>query len=380
MAEQMRAITGDEEFLPQTTTLWVRHPTGAYPVHIGAGLRHRVGQFLADIEYTRAAFVVTDEHVAPLYANDVIRSLERAGFTAHLIVLPPGEKHKNLATVQRLYDAFIRGGIDRRTPVIALGGGVIGDTAGFAAATILRGVPFVQMPTTLLAMVDASVGGKTGVDLPQGKNLVGAFKFPEMVLMDVETLATLPTVEFACGMAEVIKHGLIADPGLLDMVDGAERDLTGLVARAVQVKITVVEEDPHEKGRRAVLNLGHTFGHALERVSNYRLRHGFAVALGLVAAAHLGVLLGEAHRYLIEEVKDALHSAHLPTHWNEVEGLGPPPNVKAVFTAMQTDKKRQGKHLRFIVPREPGHVFIRAYVPENLILQSLRHILEDETQ
>lgn len=370
-------MTAAQQNSIEPRTLWVRHPTGAYPVHIAAGLRHRLGEFLAERQYTRAAFLVTDENVAPLYADEIAHSLSEAGFPPHLIVLPPGEEHKTLATVRHLYDAFIARGIDRHTPVIALGGGVIGDTVGFAAATILRGVPFVQVPTTLLAMVDASVGGKTGVDLPQGKNLVGAFKFPDMVVMDVETLRTLPPTEFACGMAEVIKHGLIADPELLNMVDRAAQDLERLVARAVRVKIAVVEKDPHEQGRRAVLNLGHTFGHALERVAAYRLRHGFAVALGLVAAAHLGVLLGDAHRYLVEEVKTALRSAGLPTHWSDLEGMGAPPSAAAVFEAMQTDKKRRGKHLRFIVPREPGHVFIRAHVPEEMVLRALQTILEN---
>lgn len=353
----------------------VRYPGGEYPVFIGPGLRHQVGALLAEGPYTRAAFIISDENVAPLYADDVVASLEQEGFASHRVVMPAGEQHKNLDTVRALYTALIEKGIDRNTPVIALGGGVVGDTAGFVAATVLRGVPLVQMPTTLLAMVDASVGGKTGVDLPQGKNLVGAFKFPDAVIADVETLRTLPAVEFACGMAEVIKHGLIGDPGLLDLVEEAERDLADLVARAVRVKIAVVEEDPHEKGRRAVLNLGHTFAHALERVSAYRLRHGFAVALGLVAAARLGVLLGEAHRYLVREVEDALRAASLPTRWSEVDGLGPVPDVEAVITAMQTDKKRQGKQLRFVVPREPGHVFVRAYVPEEVIRQALDIIL-----
>lgn len=356
-------------------TLRVNYPGGSYPVHIGQGLRARVGALLAERPYTRVAFIVTDDHVAPLYGDDVAASLEAAGFTPRLVVLPAGEEHKNLDTVRHLYETFVRGGIDRRTPVLALGGGVVGDTAGFAAATILRGVPFVQMPTTLLAMVDASVGGKTGVDLPQGKNLVGAFKFPDMVVADLETLRSLPPVEVACGMAEVIKHGLIGDPGLLDMVEEWARDPQGLVARAVQVKIDVVEEDPLEQGRRAVLNLGHTFAHALERVSGYRLRHGFAVALGLVAAAHLSALLEEADPALVHVVERAVRAASLPVRWSDVGGIGPIPRVDDVIAAMQTDKKRQHQQLRFVLVRKPGDVFVRGDVPEDHVRQALVKVL-----
>ncbi len=356
-------------------TIEVSFPGGTYPIHIGAGLRHRLGAFLADRGYTPRAFVVSDEHVAPHYAGDVMRALAEVGIKAHLITLPPGEAHKTLDTVRHLYDVFIAHRIDRRTPVIALGGGVIGDLTGFAAATILRGVPFIQVPTTLLAMVDASVGGKTGVDLPQGKNLVGAFKFPDMVIMDTDTLHTLPRVEYACGLAEVIKHGLIADPGLLDMVREADVSLPLLVARAVQVKVTIVQEDPYEGGRRAVLNLGHTFAHALEQVSGYGLRHGLAVALGLVAAARLGVLLGEAEPRLVDQVRDILRHVGLPARWSDLEEGAAPPPAEAVIAAMQTDKKRAGKRLRFIVPRTPGDVFITADVAPQMVEQALQAIL-----
>ncbi len=373
MGGEMTRVVQDADM----KTLWVRHPSGRYPIYIGRGLRHEVGARLAGNPYTRSAFIVTDEHVAPLYGEDLVSSLSTAGFTAHLVVVPAGEEHKNLNTVQDLYNAFLDRGIDRSTPVLALGGGVVGDMTGYAAATVLRGVPFIQVPTTLLAMVDASVGGKTGVDMPQGKNLVGAFKFPDMVIVDTETLQTLPREEVACGMAEVIKHGLIADPGLLEMVSAPEevRDWPSLVARAVQVKIDVVEQDPFEQGRRAVLNLGHTFAHALERVANYKLRHGFAVGLGLIAAARLAVLLGDAREELVDTVIDALRTAHLPLCWSDLDAPGSTPIPSHVWEAMWTDKKRRGKALRFIIPCEPGRVIVRSDVPKSLVLQALDVIL-----
>ncbi len=367
--------TGRSDDLTVAHRIEVRYPGGTYPVLVGVGLRHRLGAWLAQGPYTRRAFVVTDEPVAALYGDDVVRSLEAAGFVVQPVVVPPGEAHKTLDTVRHLYNVFVTHHIDRRTPVIALGGGVIGDLTGFAAATILRGVPFIQVPTTLLAMVDASVGGKTGVDLPQGKNLVGAFKFPDLVLADVETLYSLPPVEVACGMAEVIKHGLIGDPGILDLIAQGEPDLLHLVVRAVQVKVDVVEADPFEGGRRAVLNLGHTFGHALEQVTAYRLRHGLAVALGLVAAAHLGVLLGEAHPDLVGRVRYILRQARLPTHWRDLAEGGAPPSVERVLAAMGTDKKRLHGRLRFVIPRRPGDVVVRDDVPPHLVRKALATIL-----
>ncbi len=355
----------------------VAYPGGTYFIWVGAGLRHRVGVWCKEQPYTRRAFIVTDERVASLYAEDVMRSLRSQGFHAHRVTIPAGEQHKTLETVRRVYDALLAGSIDRRTPVIALGGGVVGDLAGFVAATLLRGVPLVQVPTTLLAMVDASVGGKTGVDMPQGKNLVGAFKFPDMVIADVETLMSLPPVEFACGLAEVIKHGIIGDPSLLADIHppGAftVHQLAALVRRAVQVKVKVVEEDPFEKGRRAVLNLGHTFAHALEQVSGYRLRHGLAVSLGLVAAARLGVILKMASPTLEETIRSVLHRATLPVHWQETGW--PTPATEEVMAAMALDKKRLQGRLRFIVPRDLGDVTIVADVPPQAVREALQAIL-----
>lgn len=361
---------------PRVWELSVRTPGGSYPILIGPRLRHRLGELLHGRGYRPLALVVTDSNAGPLYSGDVAQALRAGGFTPRVITVPAGEKHKTLTTVHTLYQAFLEASIDRQTPVLALGGGVVGDMAGFAAATILRGVPFIQVPTTLLAMVDASVGGKTGVDLPQGKNLVGAFKFPDLVVADTETLRTLPQVEVACGMAEVIKHGLIGDASLLEhILRRGIPDPADLVARAVQVKIAVVEEDPFEEGRRAVLNLGHTFAHALERVTDYALLHGQAVALGLVASAHLGVILGRTDPALPNTVRRLLHRARLPQHWRDLPHSGPPPAPADVIAAMGTDKKRAAGRLRFVIPEREGQVTVASDVSRQAVEQALETVL-----
>ncbi|MEZ4672874.1 MAG: 3-dehydroquinate synthase family protein [Caldilineaceae bacterium] len=239
--------------------------------------------------------------------------------------------------------------LDRKSPVISLGGGVIGDMAGFAAASYLRGVPFVQIPTSLLAMVDASVGGKTGVDLPQGKNLVGAFKHDNLVIIDTAVMRTLPAAEFRSGLAEVIKHGIIGAPELFHGEEEGPTNLVHLVSDAVRVKVEVVEEDPFEEGRRATLNLGHTFGHAIELVSNFTVRHGEGVALGLVAATEMAAALEYCDPSLVGRVRNVLDRVELPTQLNGYD-------VQAVIAAMGHDKKRVGKNIRFIIPQAIGDV------------------------
>lgn len=341
---------------PAPTRIPVKHPAGAYDIVIGDGLLVELGAALvaAGLRPGRCA-VVTNPAVRTAHAGRLVQGLCEAGFEPTVAEIPEGEAHKTVATVASLYEAFVDAGLDRRSPVIALGGGVVGDVAGFAAATYLRGVPFVQAPTSLLAMVDASVGGKTGVDLPQGKNLVGAFKQPDLVIVDLETLRTLPSDEFRAGLAEVVKHGMIGDPGLFEALESREGGLTpplrlaDLVARAVRVKVAVVEEDPFEQGRRAVLNLGHTFGHALEVLSDFRLRHGEGVAIGLALATRLAALTRVCDMALIERVETLLARLELPTR---VPGFAP----EDVLAAMATDKKRVGSRLRFVLPRAVGDV------------------------
>ena len=289
-------------------TLPVRYPGGDYAIHIGEGLLAHAGEALrtAGVPEGGRVAIVSNPVVAPLYGAAVEEALRSVGLRPFACAIPDGEQHKTLDTVAGLYEQFLAGDLDRSGTVLALGGGVTGDVAGFAAASFMRGVRFVQVPTTLLAMVDASVGGKTGVDLPQGKNLAGAFKQPALVVIDPTVLATLPPQEIRSGLAEVIKHGVIGDPDLFAKLEARvyytqcrfhSAALRGLgirsthIARALSVKIEIVEKDPFEEGRRAVLNLGHTVGHALEKLSGFGLRHGAAVSIGMVAAARIAVKL-----------------------------------------------------------------------------------------
>ena len=296
-------------------------------------------------------------------------SLQKEGYTPVLCLVPEGEARKTLATVHSLYDQFVAAGLDRRTPIIGLGGGVVGDMAGFAAATYLRGAPFVQIPTSLLAMVDASVGGKTGVDLPQGKNLVGAFKQPVVVIIDTDVLAQLPAAEFRSGLAEIVKHGILGAPDLFRQMEGkGPTNLTQMIADAVRVKVDVVIEDPFERGRRATLNLGHTFGHAIEQVSGYRLRHGEAVAVGTVAATRMAVALNRCDAETAGRIESCLDKLGLPT---TVSGL----DLDEVYAMMFQDKKRSGKMLRFIIPQTIGDVVIIDDPGARLVREALASVM-----
>jgi len=356
--------------------IFVSTPAGGYDIIIGRGALAQAGALAADWATGGNAVLVSNDTVAPLYAETVLANLRRAGLRATLCVVPDGESYKNLATLQKLYDCFLDAELDRKGVVLALGGGVVGDMAGFAAATFLRGVPFLPLPTSLLAMVDASVGGKTAVDLPQGKNLVGAFKFPGAVIIDPAVLATLPEAELRSGMAEVVKHGLLAGGDLLRALQ-AERlpDWESLIAQAVQVKVDIVAEDPFEQGKRTWLNLGHTFGHALEQVSGYRLRHGFGVALGLLAAAHLSRLLGLADESLVWQVEALLRRQRLPANWHELSGLSAPPAAADVYAAMGSDKKRHGRQWRFVLLAGPGAPRIVADPPAEAVQTALAAVL-----
>ncbi|MCP4424344.1 MAG: 3-dehydroquinate synthase [Chloroflexi bacterium] len=347
----------------------VTHPTGQYDVIVGANLLPRLRE-LAGIGGPLAT--VTDSNVGPLYANQI----EGA---ACVITVPAGERHKTLATVQTIYDELLAAGFDRKGTVVALGGGVVGDMAGFAAATYMRGVNFVQCPTSLLAMVDASVGAKTGVDLPQGKNLVGAFKQPTAVLADIATLQTLPPEEFAAGMAEVVKHALLANPDLFErlmiedlrLYESSIVNLQSLIVDAIQVKRDVVQEDPFEQGRRATLNLGHTFGHAIEQASGYAIRHGEGVAMGLVAAANLSVRLGYCSPDLQSQIETVLKRFHLPTCI--------PANLpsSALYQAMSSDKKKAAGRLRFVLLRGVGETFVTGDAVESDVLATLESVKRD---
>ncbi len=310
------------------------------------------------------AAIVTNTTLAPLYGEMLAARLPGAA----LFVLPDGEAHKTLDSVARLYADFVAAGLDRKSTVVALGGGVIGDTAGFAAASYMRGVDFVQMPTSLLAMVDASVGGKVGVDLPEGKNLVGAFKQPCAVLIDPQVLRTLPMREWRCGMAEVLKHGLLADPALLDPTLHDPTQAETLIARAVQVKVDVVQRDPFERGERAHLNLGHTFAHAIEQATAYAWPHGEAVGVGLLAAARLSESLGLCDLGLASHVESVLREVGLPTR---ARGLNP----EALYAAMQTDKKWVNGRSRFVLLEGIGAPLVVEDVPKAAIIEVLESLV-----
>lgn len=345
--------------------LTVTHPGGEYNVYVGDGLLGRLRE-LAGVDGRIA--LITDSNVGPLYAQAIPEA-------ACVVTMPAGEQNKTLATVNGMYEQLLAAGMDRSSTVVALGGGVVGDVAGFVAATYMRGINFVQCPTSLLAMVDASVGGKTGVDLPQGKNLVGAFKQPTAVLADIATLQTLPLEEVSAGMAEVIKHGLVGDVDLFERLEVGDSlaDFRSLVTRAIRVKQVVVQEDPFEYGRRATLNLGHTFGHAIEQVSQYRIRHGEGVAMGLVAAANLSARLGHCPVSLPERIETALRHVNLPVR---IPADLPP---QAQYRAMFSDKKKAAGKLRFILLRDVGDVFVAEDVPETAVMETLVTVQADST-
>lgn len=350
----------------------VHAPGADYTILVGDGILARLPALLADLPIGPSAALVTNDTLAPLHGPAVGQALAAAGLAAPLCLMPDGETFKTLDTVRDLYAQFARAGLERQSAVIALGGGVVGDTAGFAAATYLRGLPFIQMPTTLLAMVDSSVGGKVGVDLPGvGKNLVGAFKQPLLVLADTARLTTLPPAEFRAGLAEVVKHGILAAPALfVSLEEDGPASLPWLVAEAVRVKVNIVEQDPFEQHIRAHLNLGHTFAHALELSSNFCIRHGDAVAIGLMAASHLGVALGVCDAALHERIGRLLERLGLPVRipaWLAASS-------GQLLTAMGSDKKKRAGRLRFILPRQLGQVEICDQAPPALVLEAWRAV------
>ncbi|MBI5965011.1 MAG: 3-dehydroquinate synthase [Chloroflexi bacterium] len=293
-----------------------------------------------------ADFIVTDENVAKHH-------LEKLNI-AKSVILPAGEEHKNLETISRLWKSFLENGLDRKSTIIALGGGVVGDMAGFAASTYMRGINWIGIPTTLLSMVDASLGGKTGFDLPEGKNLIGSFHPPKLVIADPSLLLTLPERELRSGMAEVVKHGIISDPELFNLclrgLDWVKDNLEEVVKRAMAVKIKVIEEDPYEKGFRAALNLGHTVGHAVELVSKFELRHGEAIAIGTVAEAKYSARVGLADVGLVEAVTESFKALGLPIQIPEEMPR------EEIIRAMRVDKKKNAKAIRFALPVEIGKV------------------------
>ena len=358
------------------TTARVRVDLGerSYDILIGRGLRRQVGQMAREVAQPSRVALISDRTVADLYAVGVSESVKRAGLEAAVITIPPGEEAKSLPQAGRLYSALVAAGLDRRSLVVALGGGVVGDLAGFVAATYMRGVPYLQVPTTLLAMVDSSVGGKVAVDLPEGKNLVGAFYQPRLVIIDPETLRTLPQRELRAGLAEVVKYGVILEADFFTYLEEHAEGLLALepaatatvIRRCCELKARVVEQDEREAGLRAILNYGHTFAHALEAVTGYRrFRHGEAVARGMVAAS----LLAEELGMVADEVtgRQAALLRRLGLEVRMPEDLA----VEELMAAFERDKKTLAGRLRMVLPVRVGEVRVVSDPDRGLLARAL---------
>jgi len=339
-----------------------------YDVIVQSGGFNFLGNLMRERKLGNLVAVIADQTVANLYAERAVKSIEGTGYKVHVISFPAGENSKNMDTVMQLWREILKIGLDRKSTVVALGGGVTGDLAGFAASTFMRGINWVGVPTTLLAMVDSSLGGKTGFDLPEGKNLVGSFHSPKLVLADPQLLKTLSETELISGMAEVVKHGIISDPELFYLcrrgLDWIKDNLEEVIKRAMAVKIKIIEEDPYEKGVRATLNLGHTIGHAIELVSHFQLRHGEAVAIGIVAEAKLAERLAVAAKGLSETVAESLSALGLP-----IQIPKDLPRDELV-RAVRVDKKKNAQAIRFALPAEIGRV-------ELVDVTDLENVLED---
>ena len=362
----------------------VNLPQHAYTIAIAPGSIDQLGTWMEGtperpLKLGKRVLVVSNPTVFEHYGNRAIASLEQAGFTVATCLLPDGEQYKTLETLTQIYDAALTNRLERSSTFVALGGGIIGDMTGFAAATWLRGVNVVQVPTTLLAMVDAAIGGKTGVNHPHGKNLIGAFHQPRLVLIDPQVLQTLPVREFRAAIAEVIKYGVIWDGDLFAQLEAAQRLdgldhlsaelLQAMLTRSCQAKAHVVSKDEKEAGLRAILNYGHTIGHAVESLTGYQVvNHGEAVAIGMVAAAEIAVALQLWQKTDAQRQLTLLQNAHLPTRL--------PANIDldAVLSSLQSDKKVEAGKVRFVLPTQIGAAIVTDQVPTAVIRQVLQQM------
>ena len=332
-----------------------------YDVYIGSGLLENSGRFISELFPQRSCMIISETNVAPLYLDKVISSCEAAGLTVSSFIFPAGEERKTLETFGRIMNALADAHLTRKDFVIALGGGVCGDISGFAAGCYMRGIPFVQIPTTVLSMVDSSVGGKCAVDLPQGKNLAGVFHQPSLVLCDTDTLETLTPEVFADGCAEAIKTGILDGKELYELLQEGPEDgrLSQIIARCIAYKGGVVERDEKEQGERKLLNLGHTAGHAIEKCSNYSISHGSAVAIGTAMMARAADALSWSTEPLSEDIESLLKDYWLPVTTDfEPEEL---------LEVALTDKKRSGKLITIIMPEAIGHCVMREVTREQLL-------------
>lgn len=340
-----------------------------YEVIVGTDLLARTGEFILRVLPAGKCALITDSNIAPLYGDKVTASLESVGFTVVPVIVPAGETSKSLTQAETVCDAMIAGGLDRHAHVVALGGGVVGDLAGFVASIYQRGIPHVQVPTSVVAQVDSSIGGKTGVNAGRGKNLIGSFHQPSLVVTDCATLETLPQREFDEGMAEVIKHAVIRDAGMLDAIETFTRhELPALIARNVKIKARIVAKDEQEKSDlRALLNFGHTIGHAIENTAGYgRYLHGEAISLGLAAALHLSVEKAGLPRAEADRVLAVLQGFRLPVEM--------PANLATddLLTALRLDKKFREGAVRFVLTKALGS----AFVSDEITMEDLRGAIE----
>lgn len=356
-------------------TLEVSLGDRSYPIHIGKGLLSQADLILPHLKRKQVA-IVSNTTVAPLYMQTLANTLTQSGVNVIQIILPDGEAYKNSETLNLIYDALLQNRCERSTTLIALGGGVIGDLTGYAAATYLRGVPFIQIPTTLLSQVDSSVGGKTGINHPLGKNMIGAFYQPKVVLADIDTLSTLPEREYSAGVAEVIKYGLIRDADFFDWLETNMQQLMALdeevlsyaIYRSCQNKAEVVAADEHEAGDRALLNLGHTFGHAIEIAMGYGVwLHGEAVAAGTMLAANLSQKLGWLTNDEVSRIESIFKQAKLPL---QAPNLG----VEKYLALMQLDKKVSDGKIRLVLQQAIGKAIMTSSYDKALLNQTLEAI------
>lgn len=351
----------------------VEVPPQSYDIAIAPGILDHVGNRLSHLSLGQKVLIVSNPVIFRLYGQRVLDSLHQAGFIAHSCILPAGERYKTLNSIQKIYQAALDQKLERSSTILALGGGVVGDMTGFAAATWLRGVNFVQVPTTLLAMVDAAIGGKTGVNHPQGKNLIGAFYQPRLVLIDPEVLTSLPKRELRAAMAEVIKYGVICDAELFYDLEGLQTldplptaVLQNIITRSCQAKAEVVSKDEKESGLRAILNYGHTIGHAVESLTGYKLvNHGEGVAIGMAAAGEIAVKLNLWQNSSQYRQLALIKKVGLPTQLPQ--GLV----IQDILDLLQTDKKVKNGRVRFILPTEIGAATVTDRVSSDVITQVL---------
>jgi 3-dehydroquinate synthase len=353
-------------------TLHVDLASRSYPIYIGTDLLEQKALFEPHLKSSTTVFIVSNTTVAPLYAKKLTNTLSQLGKTVRLLELPDGESYKDWQHLQLIFDELLKHGADRQSMIIALGGGVVGDMAGFGAASFMRGIRFIQVPTTLLAQVDSSVGGKTGINHPLGKNMIGAFHQPVAVIADLNTLRTLPARELSAGLAEVIKHGAIADAAFLDWIEANTSALLACdtdamahaVLRSCEIKSAVVSADEREGGIRATLNFGHTFGHAIESGLGYgEWLHGEAVGCGMVMAADLSTRLGHISQVEAERLKRMIESMHLPI-------VPPKLGTERFMELMQVDKKTEAGQIRYITLGSIGAARIQQ-VPDATVIETL---------